>query len=122
MSDKKNKSKSLLKDIGILLSVWGPLLFIIIGGLKWRNGDFDGTIMEMLFPAIFFGFIGAYGTLLVVSNIFKQSTALWIVAAVLVFITTVILYMLNLTKILTIGAIVLGVLLCLLVIINWIAG
>ena len=51
-----NKKKSLIKDIAIVLCVWIPLLFIIVGGIIWIDGGFYGTLMEQLFPAIFFGF------------------------------------------------------------------
>ncbi|MBQ4572102.1 MAG: hypothetical protein IJA80_02340 [Clostridia bacterium] len=89
------KNKSLLKDIAILSCVWGPLLFIIIGGIAWRSGSFDGTIMEQLFPAVFFGFVAAFGVVIVLSNVFKNSTTLWWISAIIAFVITVILYMLN---------------------------
>lgn len=120
--NNKNKGKSLAKDIGMLLLVWVPLLFIIIGGLIWKNDGFDGTIMEELFPALFLGFIAGFATLIFVSNIFKGSTPLWVVATLLVFAATVVLYLLELTTAL---CIVMGIpiaLLLLLVLIKWIAG
>ena len=68
-----DKKKSLLKDIAIVSTIWGPLLFIIIGGIAWRNGSFDGTIMERLFPAMFFGFLAAFAVVIILSNLFKNS-------------------------------------------------
>lgn len=120
--NNKNKGKSLAKDIGILLLVWVPLLFIIIGGLIWKNDGFDGTIMEELFPALFFGFIAGFATLCFVSNIFKGSTPLWVVATLLVFAATVALYLLELTTALCIVVGIPIVLLLLLGLIKWIAG
>ena len=122
MSDKKNKNKSLLKDIGILLCVWGPLLFIIIGGIMWRNDRFDGTLMEVLFPALFLGFISGFATLIFISNIFQYSTVLWIVSAGLVFIATAALYLLGMTTALTVVMCVPIVLVLLMVLVKWIAG
>jgi hypothetical protein len=122
MSNNKNKGKSLAKDIGILLFVWVPLLFIIIGGLIWKNDGFDGTIMEKLFPALFFGFIAGFATLIFVSNVFRESTPIWVIATLLVFATTVALYLLELTTAL---CIVMGIpiaLLLLLGLMKWIAG
>ena len=122
MSNNKNKGKSLAKDIGILLFVWVPLLFIIIGGLIWKNDGFDGTIMENLFPALFFGFIAGFATLIFVSNVFRESTPIWVIATLLVFATTVALYLLELTTAL---CIVMGIpiaLLLLLGLMKWIAG
>ena len=115
-----DKKKSLLKDIAIVSTIWGPLLFIIIGGIAWRNGSFDGTIMERLFPALFFGFLAAFAVVIILSNLFKNSTLLWGVSAIIVFIATVLSYMLGFTTILIIGAIVLGGGLCLLALIRWI--
>jgi len=120
--DNKQKNKSLAKDIAILMTVWGPLLFIIIGGVMWKNDKFDGTIMEQLFPALFFGFLAAFALAIILSNLFKNSTTLWIIGAVVAFIATVVSYMLNLTNALIVGAIAISVILCLLVLIRWIAG
>lgn len=115
-----DKKKSLLKDIAIVSTIWGPLLFIIIGGIAWRNGSFDGTIMERLFPAMFFGFLAAFAAVIILSNLFKNSTLLWGISAIIIFIATVLSYMLGLTTILIIGAIALGGGLCLLALIRWI--
>lgn len=115
-----DKNKSLLKDIAIVSTIWGPLLFIIIGGIAWKNGSFNGTIMDQLFPAMFFGFLAAFAVVIILSNLFKSSTTLWIISAIVVFIATVLSYMLGLTTILIIGAIVLGGGLCLLALIRWI--
>ena len=117
-----DKGKSIIKDIAILLSIWGPLLFIIVGGLIWKNDGFDGTIMEQLFPALFLGFLAAFATVIILSNLFKNSTMLWIVGAIIIFVATVVCYMLELTSILTVGAIILCIGLCLLALIKWIAG
>ena len=117
-----DKGKSIIKDIAILLSIWGPLLFIIVGGLIWKNDGFDGTVMEQLFPALFFGFLAAFAVVIILSNLFKNSTMLWRVGAIIIFVATVVCYMLELTSILTVGAIVLCIGLCLLVLIKWIAG
>ena len=115
-----DKNKSLLKDIAIVSTIWGPLLFIIIGGIAWKNGSFNGTIMDQLFPAMFFGFLAAFAVVIILSNLFKSSTTLWIISAIVVFIATVLSYMIGLTTILIIGAIVLGGGLCLLALIRWI--
>lgn len=117
-----DKKKSLIKDIAIVSCIWGPLLFIIIGGIAWRNGSFDGTLMEQLFPAMFFGFLAAFAVVIILSNLFHDLTTLWWVSAIVIFIATVVCYMLELTSILTVGAIVLGGGLCLLALIRWIAG
>ena len=92
---EKNKIKNdlLLSDLGALFYVFGPLLFIIVGGYIWKNGVFDSTIMEQLFPAIFIGFLVAYGTTIILSNIFKNSTIIWKIGAIISFIVTIIIYM-----------------------------
>ena len=120
--DNKNKNKSLAKDIAILMTIWGPLLFIIIGGVMWKNGKFDGTIMEQLFPAMFYGFIGAFAIVIILSNLFKYSTTIWIIGAVVVFFGAVVCYMLDFINVLIVGGIAVSVILCLLVLIRWIAG
>lgn len=117
-----DKKKSLIKDIAIVSCIWGPLLFIIIGGIAWRKGSFDGTLMEQLFPAMFCGFLAAFVIVIILSNFFRDLTILWWVSAVVIFVATVVCYMLKLTSILTVGAIILGIGLCLLVLIRWIAG
>ena len=122
MSNQKNKNKSRLKDFAMVLAIWGPLLFVIIGGMIWRDGGFDGTIMEVLFPALFFGLITGFAALILSSNIFQKQPVLWVIITGVVFTATVALYLLNLTKALTI---VIGVsigLVFLMVLIKWIAG
>ena len=118
----KNKNKSLAKDIAIATSIWGPLLFIIIGGMIWKDGGFDGTIMEQLFPALFFAFLAAFAVVIILSNIFKYTPIVWWVSAIIIFVATVVCYMLELTSILTVGGIVLGVGICLLALVRWISG
>ena len=109
-----DKKKSLIKDIAILLCVWVPLLFVIIGGIIWIDGGFYGTLMEQLFPAIFFGFIAAYFVLLILSNLFQGVPKAWFIGAITVFITTVLCWMLEIKIVLLYGAIIIGVLLLLL--------
>lgn len=116
-----NKKKSLIKDIAIVLCLWAPLLFIIIGGIIWRDDGFDGTLMEQLFPAIFFGFIAAYSVLLILSNLFQGVPKVWYIGAIVVFITTIVCWMLELETVLLYGAIIIGALLLLLCLIRWIA-
>lgn len=122
MNGKKKENKSLAKDIGITLSVWIPLLFIIVGGIMWRKDSFDGTIMEQLYPALFLGFISGFATLIFVSNIFKKSPVIWIITAISVLIATVVLYLLNLTTALVVVMLVPIVLVLLMVVIKRIAG
>lgn len=90
-----NNKKSLVKDIAILLLVWIPLLFILIGGFLWTNDKFDGTIMEKLFPALFFGFLSTYFVIIITSNLFPDHSAIWFISGPVVGITTVILEMCN---------------------------
>ena len=116
-----NKKKSLIKDIAIASCVLGPLLFMIIGGIIWMDDGFDGTLMEQLFPAIFFGFIAAYSVLIILSNLFQGVPKVWFIGAIAVFITTVVCWMLKLKTVLLYGAIIIGVLLLLLCLIRWIA-
>ena len=122
IDDFKENNKSLAHDIAIVSTIWGPLLFVIVGGIIWKNDGFDGTIMEQLFPAMFFGFIAAFCIVLILGNIFKDSSVVWIIGGIVIFIATVIAYMLNLTTVLTVGAIVGSVILCLLVLIKWITS
>ncbi len=119
---KDDKKKSRLKDIAIVSTIWGPLLFIIIGGIAWINGSFDGTIMEQLFPAMFFGFLVTFVVVVILSNIFPKSTTLWGISAIVVFIASTVCYMLGLTFVLKVGGIVLGVGLCLLALVKWIVS
>lgn len=119
---KKNHDKSIIKDIAICLSICGPLLFIIIGYFIKDSGGFDGTVMEQLYPAISFGFIAVYMVIIILSNIFKYSTIIWVIGTIIIFAATVILYMFELTSILTVGVIVLSVVICILGLINWIAA
>ena len=121
MANKDNK-KSLIKDIAILLSVWGPLLFIIIGGIMWRNDKFDGTIMEQLFPAMFFGFICAFAVIIILSNLFKYSSTLWWIGGIITFIAMVVLYMLEITSVFTTALIVIVGAILLLSLVKWISG
>ena len=88
----------------------------------WRNDRFDGTLMEVLFPALFLGFISGFATLIFISNIFQYSTVLWIVSAGLVFIATAALYLLGMTTALTVVMGVPIVLVLLMVLVKWIAG
>ena len=116
-----DKNKSLIKDIAIASFVLGPLLFIIIGGITWMNDGFDGTLMERLFPAMFFGFIAAYCVLLILSNLFHNVPKLWFIGAIIIFVATVTCWMLELKTILMYGLIVIFGLVLLLCLIRRIA-
>lgn len=116
------KGKSIIKDIAILISILGPLLFIIVGGIIWTDDGFDGTIMEQLFPAFFGGFLAAFGIVLILSNIFKNSITVWIIGAIIAFIATVVCCLLELTSVLTIGAIILAATICVMIVIKWISS
>ena len=115
-----DNKKSLIKEIAIASCVLVLLLFIIIGGITWMNDGFDGTIMEQLFPAIFFGLIAAYCVLIILSNLL-QDAKLWFIGAIVVFVATVVCWMLELKAILMYGAIVIVGLIFLLCLIRWIA-
>lgn len=116
------KKESSLKSIAILVSIWGPLLFIIIGGSMWRNDKFDGTIMEQLFPAMFFGFICAFCVIIILSNLFKYSSTLWWIGGIITFIAMVVLYMLEITSVFTTALIVIFGVILLLALVKWISG
>ena len=120
--DNKNKGNSLAKDIAIAMTVWGPLLFIIIGYFAWDSGKFDGTIMERLFPALSFGFIAAFAVYIILSNLFRYSEVIWWAGSAVTFAVTVAAYMLDLKNALSAGAVAVSVAICLLVLVRWIAG
>ena len=86
-------NKSLIKDIGILLSIWVPLLFFLIGGLIWLDGGFDDTIMEELLPALLFGFVTAFITFITVGNLFHDYPIIWWISGIALGTTIVILQM-----------------------------
>lgn len=115
-----DKKKSLIKDIAIASCVLGPLLFMIIGGIIWMDDGFDGTLMERLFPAIFFGFIATYCILIILSNLFQGAPKVWFIGAVAVFIITVVCWMLELKIVLLYGAIIIVGFLFLFCLIKWI--
>lgn len=117
-----DKKKSLIKDIAIVSCIWGPLLFIIIGGIMWRNDKFDGTIMEQLFPAMFLGFICAFAVIIILSNLFKYSSMLWWIGGIITFIAMVVLYMLEITSVFTTALIVIFGVILLLALVKWISG
>ncbi len=118
---RMNKKK--LKEFSIVLAVWVPLLFIIIGGIAWKNDRFDGTIMEELFPALFFGIIGAGLTILLLSNIFRHARTLWwILGGVIVLVAVVIMYMCHAQTALLVTGGVIGGCTVLMLIIKSIAG
>ena len=117
-----DKKKSLIKDIAIASCILGPLLFMVIGGIIWMDDGFDGTLMDRLFPAIFFGFIATYCVLIILSNFFQGVPKIWFIGSIAVFITTVVCWMLELKTVLLYGAIIIFGLLFLLCLIRWIAG
>lgn len=110
--ENKNKKNSVVKDIAILLSIWGPLLFLVIGGIIWKNDGFEGTIMKSLFPVLFFSILAAYVTFIILSNIFKETVLIWYVGAIIIFIVSLVCYHLKHTYILIIGGVILGSILC----------
>lgn len=115
-----NNNKHLAKDIGILLLVWGPLLFIMIGGFIWLDGGFGGTIMESLFPALVLGFVTAFTTIIVVGNLFRDRPIIWWISGIALGITVVIL---NMCQAYNASAVIVGacgVATCILVLVRWI--
>lgn len=120
-TDKGNK-KSIVKDISILLSIWVPLLYIIICGMIWTDNGFDGTFMDQFFPASFLSLVAGYLVLLIMSNIFKDLPHIWGITAVITFVSTVIIYMLNLINIVYIEMAVIGVICCLMILFKWLGN
>ena len=85
MSEKKNKNKTLAKEIALVVLLWGSILFIVIGGTMWRNDRFDGTLMEVLFPALFWGYVSGFFALViltVVSYLFEITPTLYVMILV----------------------------------------
>lgn len=119
---KKDKGKSIIKDITILLSIWGPLLFIIIGGIIWINDGLDGTIMERLFPAMFWGFICAFFVIIILSKLLKYSPIFWWLGGMITFIAMVVLYMLEITSIFIIALVVIFCAIIIIALIKWTVG
>ncbi len=117
----KKVNPVIIKDIIAILSLFGPILFIIIGGTIWGNDGFEGTFMDKLFPALFFGFLAAFIVVIIVVQFFEMRPIVWIIGIV-VLIATVIVYMLDFTSILTVEMIGLVSLLFLVGIFNWITG
>ena len=113
-------SKHLAKEIGILLLVWIPLLFIFIGGAIWNNGGFDGTIMEELFPALVLGFVTTFITIIILYNLFRDYPIIWWISGIALGITVVIL---NMCQAYNASAVILGacgVTACILILVKWI--
>jgi hypothetical protein len=115
-----NNNKHLAKDIGILLLVWVPLLFIMIGGFIWLDGGFDGTIMENLFPALFFGFVTAFITIVIAGNLFRDYPIIWWISGIVLGIATVILQMCQAYNTVMVIMCACGVAACVLVVVKWI--
>ena len=72
--------------------------------------------------ALFLGFVYAFVVAMVLSNIFKHSTTIWLVGAIVIFIATVVCVMLELTTVLTVGTIALWSCVCLFLVIRWLAN
>ncbi len=122
MDNNNKKNKNLAKDIGILIAFLGPILFIIIGAMIWLSDGFDGTAMEKIYPAIFFGFIAGIASLLSFGLIFRNTRIVAIIVAIIVFIATFITCFFDLrSEMFGILAIVVG-LTMLTILITWIAG
>ena len=113
-------NKSLAKDIGILLSVWGPLLFILIGGFIWLDGGFDGTIMEKVLPAFTLGFAAAFVTVLIVGKLFRDYPIIMWISGIVLGIVTFILSMCEADTAVMIVLGICGVVACVLVVVKWI--
>lgn len=120
-SKGSSNSKSLVKDIAILLSVWGPLLFILIGGVIWLNDGFDGTIMERLFPALFFGLCTAFFAIIIASNLLPDYPSIWWVSGGVLGITMIVLRMCNADTLSIVLFIACCVAICLLALVKWIS-
>lgn len=81
----KRSTKEWIVMILIVILVIGLIMMVS----KWRNGEFDGTIMDELVPAILIGLFIAWMVLLIVSNIFKNSPPLWFVSSGITFLATI---------------------------------
>ena len=117
---KNDNSKSLAKDIGKLLLLGVPLLFILIGGMIHSDGGFDGTIMEELYPALFFGFFVAFVVVAILCDVFPDYPILWRIAGPTLGTIMIILEMCHakVASRILFGACCVG--LCLLGIVRWI--
>lgn len=80
-----------LKDILVALAIFIPLIFIIVGGIMYLNGTFDGTFMKELYPAMFFGFGTGFVTFILAALIGDIKWMLLL--AFVAFILTIVLWL-----------------------------
>lgn len=99
--------------------IWILIVLIIVGGIWWKNGGFDGTIMERLFPALVLGFVGAVAIGKIMKIIFTNSTTLWVIGAIIAFIAAFLLYMLRFKTLLLVAGLDTFVVLGVLLIVRW---
>ena len=113
-------NKSIAKDIGILLSIFGPLLFVLIGGSMWLSGSFVGTLMEELFPALFLGLVTAYAAIITAGNLFPEHPIIRWISGITLGATVAVL---NVCQADTASMVVMGacgVAACIIVLVRWI--
>ena len=114
--------KSLGKDIGKLLLIWIPLLFVIVGGAIWKNDGFVGTVMQELFPALFFGLFAMFIVIVIASNLLPNHPKVWWGVGLSVGTIMVITRMSRADGVFTTLFVACCIAICLLAIIRWIKG
>lgn len=111
--------RPLWKELAIVITIGAFLLFLVVGGLAWQHGYFEGTIMGQLFVSMILGFLFAVVTALILSKTYKYAWPIWLVSAILVFAAVVVADMLGERRIGSFAALVLDVILGILRIIRW---
>ena len=81
--------KKSIKEWVVIILIAILVIGLIMMVSKWRSGEYDGTVMDELVPAILIGLFIAWMVLLIVSNIFKNSPTLWFVASGIAFLATI---------------------------------
>ena len=111
--------RPLWKELAIVITVGAFLLFLVIGGLAWQHGYFEGTVMGKLFFSMVLGFLFAFETALILGKMYHYAWPIWLSGAIIVFIAVVIVDMLGEHRIGSFAALVLDTILGMLRIIRW---
>jgi hypothetical protein len=93
--ERQDERRPLWKELIVVIAIAIFLIYLIVGGLAYQHGYFDGTVMIKLFPAMAFGYFAAFVVVSGIAQYYPQGIPVWIISGIITFALVTFLEMID---------------------------
>lgn len=93
--ERQDERRPLWKELIVVIAIAIFLIYLIVGGLAYQHGHFDGTVMIKLFPAMAFGYFAAFIVVSGIAQYYPQGIPVWIISGIITFALVTFLEMID---------------------------